>query len=309
MDQLKHLISLKEFDGKWMQDCIDLAIDTKKNPEAYKDKMKNKTLIMLFQKASTRTRTSFEAGATQLGGHAIFIDWRTTQLDKASLADEAKCLARYGDIIMARVKKNEHMYELANNSRVPVINGCDDMYHPCQSLGDIMTIQEHLGPVKGKKLVYFGINNNVSNTLSLAAAKLGMKFVLCCPDKDRDAIDRDLHGLLEKSGNYEEISDPKEAIMNADVIYTDTWVNMEFFNDPAFAEEKDRRIRTFMPYQLNKELHSNAPHALIMHDLPAHVGYEITRDMIDHERSIIFDQAENRMHIQKAIMLKLLDLA
>lgn len=303
---VRHMITLKDFTADELGKIVDLGIEIKKNPEKYSTVLKDKTLIMLFQKTSTRTRCSFEAGMTQLGGHAIFLDWRTTQFQMADIQDEAKTLCRYADIIMARLKKNADLMKMAEVSTVPLINGICEKYHPTQILGDMMTIKEHLGDLKNKKLVFLGIGNNISNSLTVASTRLGMNFTLCAPEKDSPSLDQELLDEANKSGLYLEETDPKKAIEGTDAVYTDTWVNMEFFLDPKFAKEKERRIKTFSQYQLNKKLIGDSK-ALIMHDAPIHRGYEIDDWAVTSPNSVIFDQAENRMHIQKAIMLFLLD--
>ncbi len=302
------LLTLKDFSKEELEYLIDLGIKIKKNPEKYNDALKRKTLVMLFEKSSTRTRCSFESAMTQLGGHAIFLDWKSSQLSiGAELKDEARSIERYCDCIAARVMKHKTLEEIAKYVKKSVINMLCEKYHPCQGLGDMMTIKEHLGSLKCKKLVYTGIANNVSNSLVEAGTKLGMKVTLAIPEKDPDAVDPELERMAKKTGLYEETKDLKTAVKDADIIYTDTWVNMEFMTDPKFAKEKERRLKVFMPYQVNaKLLKETDSHAKIMHCLAAHVGYEITRDAIDHPNSIIFDQAENRLHIQKAILVSLI---
>ena len=301
---MKHLLTLKEYTKKDITQIIDLGIKIKKNPEKYSKALKNKTLVMLFEKSSTRTRTSFEAGMTQLGGHAIFLDWQSSQLSiGAELKDEVRSIERYADIIAARVKKHQTLQEIVKYVKKPVINMLCEKYHPCQGLGDMMTIKEKFGKFKGLKLVFTGIANNVSNSLVVAGTKLGMKVTLAVPEQHPISIDKQLIKNAEATGLFELTKDLKRTVKDADVIYTDTWIDMEFMNNPKFAKEKERRLKTFMPYQVNaKLLKETGSKAKIMHCLAAHVGYEITRDAIDHPNSIIFDQAENRLHVQKAIM-------
>ncbi len=304
----KHLLTLKNLPGEEIAQIVDSAIDLKNR---YKkgdrpELMKNKTLVMLFQKTSTRTRTSFEAGVTQLGGHAIFLDWKTTQFKMAAIEDEARCIDRYADIVMARLMKHEDLQKMIKVMKQPVINGLCEKYHPCQILADLQTMKEHLGGLKGKKVVYLGIGNNVSNSLSVGCTKLGMKFVLCVPERHPTSEDKELLTMVNKTGLYNEEKDPKKAVEGADILYTDSWVDMELFFDEKFKTEKERRLKAFAPYQLNKELMGVANKALVMHDLPAHRGYEIDDYAMESDRSIMFDQAENRMHAQKAIMLHLL---
>ncbi|MEW6036050.1 MAG: ornithine carbamoyltransferase [Candidatus Micrarchaeota archaeon] len=304
---MQHALFLKDFDSKWIESVVELALDIKKSPEKYSQALSRKSLAMIFQKSSTRTRISFETGMTKLGGHAIFIDWRTTQIGLGAVADEAKVISRYVDAIMVRPMRHATVAEFAKASRVPVINGLCEKYHPCQALADILTIREKLGKLEGARVVYVGIGNNVSNSLSVACAKAGCDFTLCVPEKDPDSLDSEQQEMLDKSGHYREEPDIKNAVRGADILYTDTWVNMEFFNDPKFAQEKARRERVFMPYQLNKAMLDLAgPQAHSMHDMPAHIGYEIDEYALRGPRSLAFDQAENRMWAQMALLIKLL---
>jgi ornithine carbamoyltransferase len=304
---MQHVISLKDYDGKWVESVVDMALDIKKHPGKYSDALRQKTLAMVFQKSSTRTRISFETGMTKLGGHGIFIDWRTTQIGLGAVGDEAKVISRYVDAIMVRPMKNATVAEFAKFSRVPVINGLCEKYHPCQALADVMTIKERKGSLKGVKVVYVGIGNNVSNSLSAACAMTGADFTLCVPEKDPDSIDEEQLKMLHATGCYGEEPDIEKAVKGADILYTDTWVNMEFFNDPKFAPEKARREKVFMPYQLNKALLEKAgPQAFSMHDMPAHIGFEIDEFALRGPRSLAFDQAENRMWAQMALLIKLI---
>jgi ornithine carbamoyltransferase len=290
-----------------MESVVDLGLSIKKDPGRYSKALSQKTLAMIFQKTSTRTRLSFETGMTKLGGHAIFIDWRTTQLSIGGVPDEAKVISRYADAIMVRPLRHETVAAFAQASRVPVINGLCELYHPCQALADIMTIKEKKGRLEGVKVVYLGIGNNVSNSLSYACALAGADFTLCVPEKDPDSIDREEQAMLKPLPNYREEPDIGKAVKGADILYTDTWVNMEFFNDPKFEGEKLRRESVFRPYQLNKALLEKAgPQAFSMHDMPAHIGYEIDEYALRGPRSLAFDQAENRMWAQMALLVTLL---
>jgi ornithine carbamoyltransferase len=302
-----HVLALKDFDRKWIGGVVDKALEIKKHPEKYDNAMRRKTLLMLFEKSSTRTRLSFETGMTKLGGHAIFMETKTSQIGLGGLEDEAKVMSRYADIIMARVLKHASVEAIARASRVPVINGLSEKYHPCQALADVMTIKERLGRIEGVKVVYLGIGNNVSNSLSVACAKMGAKFTLCAPEKDPDSMDSGMMDALLETRNYHEDSYIQSAVKGADILYTDTWVNMEFFNDPKFAAEKARRERVLMPYQLNKKVMEMAgPTVFSMHDMPAHIGFEIDEFALRGPRSLAFDQAENRMWAQMALMITLL---
>ena len=263
---------------------------------------------MIFQKTSTRTRVSFEVAMTQLGGHAIYLDWRSTNLVLAELRDEIRYLSRNVDVLMARVLTFDQVREMADFSAVPVINGCDNKYHPTQALADFLTIREHLGRLEGLNLVYVGIHNNVANSLVEGGTKLGMKITVVTPEFNEASRDDELLTAASQTGLFEQTLDLKAAVAKADVVYTDTWVDMEFFLDPKFEAEKQRRIAKMIPYQLNEAILRDSK-ALIMHDMPIHTGYEIDRWAIEHPRSIIFDQAENRLHAEKAVLLNLLGKA
>jgi ornithine carbamoyltransferase len=313
---MKHLISLKENSKKDLLEILAIAQKLKKFRSQGKiiDVLKNKTLIMLFQKSSTRTRLSFEAAMTELGGHAIFLDSRTTQFSLTDFKDEIKAVMRYGDILMFRALKASDVELAANQNQIPVIDACSEKYHPCQALGDILTMSEKAsGLDKVKKIAWLGLENNVSNTLKIAAAKLGIKVSIVAPEANPDSIDLELNKIANKTGNVSYTADIKTGLKDAKFVHTDTWMDMEFFADgkvkKEFAKEYKRRKKNLTPYQVNKQLIDHyCPQAKIMHCMPCHIGYEISRDAIDHQNSIIFDQAENRMHIQKAIILWLLGI-
>ncbi|MBN1313077.1 MAG: ornithine carbamoyltransferase [Anaerolineae bacterium] len=300
-------LSVRDISADDFSTIVDLAIEIKRDPAPWSDKLKGKTLGMIFQKTSTRTRFSFEAGMTQLGGHAIFAQAQHTQIGIADMTDEGKVISRYVDLIMARMVANRDLVALAEGSEVPVINGCDERYHPAQALTDLVTIKEALGRTEDIKIVYVGIANNVSNSLSMASVYSKARFVLCVPEFDPPAVDEEQLDILQASGRYEQIDDLAAAMKDADVVYTDTWINMEYFDDPVFAEEKKRRIKTFKPYQVNEALLKlSGRRTLVMHCLPAHKGYEVNKTVLYHPDSVVFDQAENRLHAQKALMLWLL---
>jgi len=300
-----HLLTLKDWSPEQISDVIDKSILIKRNPLRYRSALRDKSLAMIFQKSSTRTRVSFEVAMTQLGGHALYLDWRTTNLALADIRDETKYMSRNVDCIMARLFKHADLKAMAEASRVPVINGCDEMYHPCQALADLMTIKEKKGKLKGAKLVYIGVHNNVCNSLIVGSTKTGVEITTVTPIKNEPSIDKELLNAAEKTGLYHSTLDVKNAVKNADFVYTDTWVDMEFFLDPKFREEKEKRIKLMMPYQINKELMKGS-RAHIMHDMPIHRGYEISTDTVESSKSIIYQQSENRLHTAKAVLLKLL---
>lgn len=314
---MRHIISLKEQSREGLLTILDLAqrLKAKRNAGESTDYLHDKTMIMLFQKTSTRTRLSFEAGMTELGGHAIYLDGRTSQMSiGADFTDEIKATMRYGHILMFRALRAADVITASGLNQIPVIDACSEKYHPCQALGDMLTMVEHSNGIENiKKVVWLGIENNVSNTLMITCAKLGIEFVIAAPDVNKPSVDTELNAMAEETGLVKRTLNMEEAMINANYVHTDTWIDMEFFKDgkvlPNFQTEYDRRISTFKPYQLNAELiNTHAPQARIMHCMPCHIGYEITRDAVDHPNSVIFDQAENRMHIQKAIIMWLLEM-
>jgi len=300
-----HLINFKELSSQDLNSMVDLGIEIKHNPQKYAKAFAGKSAALIFQKTSTRTRVAFEVAATQLGGHGLYIDWRTTNFTLADIIDEIQYLSRNVDIIMARLLFDRDLVKMANASRVPVINGCDEMYHPSQALADLITIKEKKGALKGAKLVYLGVHNNVCNSLIEACTKTGVKLTTVTPIFNEAARDDELLIEAKKTGLWQSTLDAKKAVEDADFVYTDTWIDMEFFTDPKFAAEKDNRIKLMMPYQINDEL-LRISDAYIMHDMPIHRGYEITLQAIESPKSVIYEQAENRLYAAKAIMLKLL---
>ena len=305
MKKIRHVPSLHSLTKDEILHVLNISADLKKELKTKgtnRSLLERKTLAMIFQKTSTRTRISFETAMTQLGGHAIFIDSRTTQIGMSELADEAKVVSRYVDFIMARLLRHSDLEVMMEASEVPVINGLTEKYHPCQILADLLTLQEKLGNLEGKKLVYMGIANNVSNDLTIGCTKVGMHFTLCVPERHPISQDDAFDAYIKGNKRYSEEPDPYKAIRDADAVYTDTWIDMEFFNDPTFAKEKNRRLKTFLPYQVNEKLLKGS-NTLVMHDMPMHIGYEISRGAADSKNSIIFDQAENRLHAQKGLLV------
>ena len=299
-----HLLHFKDWTGKQIMDVVDLSLEIKANPQKYWKELEARSLAMIFQKTSTRTRVSFEVAMTELGGHAVFLDWRATNFTLADIYDETKYLSRNVDCIMARLLRHEDLKGMAGASRVPVINGCDEKYHPCQAIADLMTMKEVKGTLNGVKLVYIGVHNNVCNSLIEACTKVGVKITAVTPLIHEPAKDEELIAEAKKTGLYTTTLDAEEAVKDADFVYTDTWVDMELFLDPKFAEEKRRRMNIMMPYQINAELLKDSQ-AYVMHDMPIHRDYEISAEMIEDPRSIIYQQAENRLHTAKAILLTL----
>ena len=306
---LKHkdLISIHDLEIGEVALILDVAAKLKRKqkkgePHQY---LKGKTLAMLFSKASTRTRTSFEVGFFQLGGHPIYLSDDASQIGRGEpVKDTARVLSRFVDGIMIRTFSHESVIELAKYASIPVINGLTDLLHPCQALTDLFTIQEKMKVLKGRKMVYVGDGNNMAHSLMYAAAKVGMNMVCACPkgyqpdpkvlaEAQEDASHTGCTIIVEE--------DVMKAVKGADVLYTDTWASM------GQEEEHDARKKIFAPYQINAELLAAArPEAIVMHCLPAYRGEEITDDVIEGPQSVVFDQAENRLHVQKAIMALLM---
>jgi ornithine carbamoyltransferase len=301
-----HLMNFKELSSQQLSSLVDLGIEVKHNPKKYVTTLEEKSLALIFQKTSTRTRVSFEVAMTQLGGHALFIDWRSTNFMLADVGDEVQYLSRNVDAVMARLLQNEDLQKMMKASRVPVINGCDEKYHPSQAIADLITIKEKKGTLKGTKLVYLGIHNNVCNSLIEGCTKTGVKLTTVTPIFNEASRDDKLLEEAKKTGLWTNTLDLKKAVKEADFVYTDTWIDMEFFTDPKFAQEKEKRLKLMMPYQINNALLKGS-NALVMHDMPIHRGYEISPDAIENPKSIIFEQAENRLYSAKAILIKLLE--
>lgn len=301
------LLSLLDFSSDDVLELIDCASHIKSYPDVYSNSLKNKTMLMIFEKPSLRTRVSFQVGMHQLGGHTIVMETKDTPFrQKESIADTAKASSRYVDIIMARLYSQADIEELAEHSTVPVINGLTDTFHPCQILSDMLTIYEKKRKLKGLKLAFVGDgNNNITHDLLLGCSAAGMDISVGCPKEadPQEWITRKAKQKANEIGSNVEITDDAmKAAENADIIYADTWMS---YHTPK--EEKDARIKLFQPYQVNKQLMSCAKKdAIFMNCLPAMRGYEQTADVIDGPQSVVFDQAENRLHMQKAIILKLM---
>ncbi|RLI60676.1 MAG: ornithine carbamoyltransferase [Candidatus Asgardarchaeum californiense] len=299
----RDLLTLQDFTSEEIYFILQTALDLKrkqKRNEPHK-LLEGKALGMIFQKPSTRTRVSFEMAMHQLGGTAIYLGWKDLQLGRGeTIADTARVLSRYVDGIMARVFSHNDLIELAKYSKVPVINGLSDMYHPCQILADLLTILEKKGSLKGIKLTYVGDGNNVCNSLLIGATKMGMNIFVATPqgyEPPKEVIDLALANSKKSGSTVKILNDPIEAVKNADVIYTDVWVSM------GMEEEKEKRMKVFPPYQVNQKLLSHAKDdVIVMHCLPAHRGLEITDDVIDGKHSVVWDEAENRLHAQKALL-------
>lgn len=308
---MKDLISLRDWSADKIKQVLDLAAKIKSDPVAYKHAMEQKTLLMIFEKPSLRTRLSFEAGMTQMGGHAIYYHTENSPMGsgKESISDSMKTASRFVDIIMARLYNHDDLIEMASQSTVPVINALTNDSHPCQILADLLSIQEKKGILKNLKIAYVGDGfNNVTHSLMTGATKLGLDIVVASPYGDQYMPSEEITNLCrsyanDSGGSVFVTNSAEDAVKGADVIYTDSWMSYHIPED-----QKSDRIELFMPYQVNKDLLNLAnPDAIFMNCLPATRGCEQTADVIDGPQSIVFDQAENRLHAQKAVMLSLIN--
>ncbi len=301
----KDLISIEDLSTKDIFDLLDLTRAVKADREKYSDSLKGKSIGLIFQKPSNRTRVSFEIGMSQLGGNALYLG--PSEIDmgvRESVKDVAGVLSRYLDGIVARTYRHEDIKDLAVHAAIPVINGLSNRAHPCQALGDIFTIKEKLGAFKGICLSYIGDGNNVLNSLMIAAAKVGLDMKVATPKgyEPMKEMVKAANIFARESGSKLELSnDPGKAVRDADVLYTDVWVSM------GQEKESKSRLKAFKKFQINdKMLKIAKKDCLVMHCLPAHRGQEITDSVMDSKNSIVYDQAENRLHVQKAILLRLL---
>ncbi len=304
---MSHFLHIADFSHRELQELFDLALQLKKEVKKGGNKplLQGKVLAMVFQKPSLRTRVSFDMAMRQLGGDALYLSPAEIGLGgRESVADVARVLSGYVDAIMARTFAHQHVLDLACWSSVPVINGLTDYNHPCQAMADGLTILEHKGRLKGLKVVFIGDGNNVATSLLHLCAKFGAHFVLASPegyDLPEKVVEQARHFAAESGTEIALLRDPVEAVRDADVIYTDTWTSM------GQEAETEKRKVAFAPYQVNDELLAGADgDVIVMHCLPAHRGQEITDAVADGPHSVLFPQAENRMHAQKAILLKLL---
>ena len=303
MKKKKDLIAVGDLTSKEILDLAKTAKVLKKHPLREKKKCKDKTLALLFQKPSNRTRISFEVAMVHLGGYVLYLSPREIDMGRREpVKDVGRVVSRYVDGIVARVFSHNDVHDLARYSDVPVINGLSDLEHPCQALSDVFTVMEKKG-FKNVTLSFVGDGNNVLNSLLIACAKVGINIKAATPEgfgPKKDVVDEAKKIAAEKKSIVEVMTDPFEAVKGADFVYTDVWVSM------GQEEQRNNRLQVFKPYQVNEKLMKEAKEdAMIMHCLPAHRSEEIT-DVIDGKNSIVYDQAENRMHMQKAILLKLL---
>jgi len=299
---VRHFLDTDDVSVETLRGLLQLAREVKQAPERYAHELDCRVLGMIFQKPSTRTRVSFEVAMLQMGGHALYWNAQDLQLGRGeTIADTARVLSRYVDGIVARVFAHEDVVTLARHAGVPVINGLSDYLHPCQALADLLTLWEQKGRLEGLRLAYVGDGNNVCHSLLLAGTRLGLHVRVATPpgfEPRPEVVDRARSHARSSGGSVLLTSDPVEAVAGADAVYTDVWASM------GQEHERDLRIKVFRPYQVNAALLRHArPDAVFMHCLPAHRGEEVTDEVIDGPASVVWDQAENRLPTQKALLL------
>lgn len=305
---MKHVLTFDNFSGDELSSIIRLAHKIKQNPSQYAKRLEDRWLLLMFQKTSTRTRISFEVGMKKLGGNAVVMDWDSSNFAISPIRYEAQYVARHMDMVMARLKSHDDTMALAEFASIPIINGCDDKFHPCQALADLLTVYETAGGFEDQTITFTGIHNNVANSLAEACSKVGLRLILVTPESSPAAAEASNMEAWKASGWVEQMESLREAAEQSQFVYTDTWIDMEFFNDASYQAEKERRIKKMLPYQLSAE-NLGASQAYIMHDMPIHPGYEISADLVESPRSVIYQQAENRMYAQQALMLTLMGAA
>jgi ornithine carbamoyltransferase len=298
-----HFISLLDHSTEEIYALLDLARQVKLFPDNFRNACEGQSLAMIFQKPSLRTRVSFEVGISQLGGHGLYLGPKDIQLHRGeTIADTAKVLSRYVDGIMARVFAHADVEELARQATVPVINGLSDLLHPCQVLCDLLTIREKFGTLKGLKLAFIGDGNNMAHSLMNGGARVGMHVSIAHPHgyaPVSDVVTAATQVAASNHGSIQVTEDPREAVADADVVYTDVWASM------GQEEERQERLARFQGFQVDAALMALArPTAIFLHCLPAHRGEEVAAEVIDGPQSVVFDEAENRLHAQKAVMIR-----
>ena len=308
---MKHFLNFKDAGPGELAEIIDTALAVKRDQDRYSRALAGKKMYMLFQKTSTRTALSFALGMTALGGEYFLQNWEDSNFAIGEIRDEIRYVARNVDVIMARLKNNTDIGLMAQYSPVPVVNGCCNMYHPCQAMADLLTIKEIFGSFN-IRLLYIGVRNNVLNSLMDSLPGLGGELFAATPIINEPSIDDGLYEKARQTGRFYDLGagnpspeEVKRTAKEVDVVYTDTWVDMEFINDRKFENLKNERIQKMLPFQINSELLAGSK-AVVMHDMPIHAGYEISREIVEAHINTILRQAENRKYAQEGILLKLL---
>ncbi len=304
---VKHLLSMRDLSKKEIDSILERASEFKRQRAKgiLSDELKGKTIALMFEKPSTRTRISFETGIHELGGNSLFLGAQELQLSRGeTIADTAKTLSRYVHGMVARVTSHDHLIELSKHSAVPVINALSPLEHPCQTLADLMTIREYKGKLKGIKVAWVGDGNNVCNSLLLGCSLVGMDIASACPkgyEPNAGVVRQTQKNAAEVGSKVEILREPIKAVRDADAVYTDVFVSM------GMEKEREKRLKDFRGYQVNSKLLKHAKDDVIfLHCLPAHRGEEVTSEVIDGPRSVVWEQAENRMHAQKALLVSLI---
>jgi ornithine carbamoyltransferase len=309
---MDHFLDLKQFQPAYLTKILDTALEVKKDPQKFSRALAGKKMYMLFQKTSTRTALSFAFAMTRLGGEYFMQKWDDSNFIVGEIQDETRYVSCSVDVIMARLKTNADINLMAQYSHVPVINGCCDKYHPCQAMADLLTIKELFGHLN-VKVLYIGVRNNVLNSLMGSLPRLGAELYAVTPIVNAPSDDPELYRIALQTGKFHDVGsghpsvgELKKITQEVDVVYTDTWIDMEFINDKKFESLKNERINTMLPFQINADLMKSS-RAKVMHDMPIHAGYEISRDLVETHLGTILQQADNRKWAQAGILLALLD--
>jgi ornithine carbamoyltransferase len=301
----RDFLSIADWSTKELNALLKLSADMKAHPNKYKNSLRGKSVALIFEKQSLRTHVTFDVGIYQMGGHSVYLTQSDINLGKReSIYDVSKNLERWMDGVVVRTFAHQSCVDMGRYMKIPVVNALTDHEHPCQAIGDFLTATEHLGRLKKKKFVFIGDGNNVCNSLMLMAAKVGMHFTAATPEgyePPPEVVKLAKKDGKETGANIEVLHDPSDALRGADVVYTDVWVSM------GQEDEAEERLKVFQPYRVNKQLMKKAnKSAIFMHCLPAHRGVEVTDDVIDSNQSVVWDEAENRLHSQKAVVYTLL---
>lgn len=307
IDPKRHLLKLSDWDEERILETVDIAIRLKKEIHENKPSLRfqGQTIGMFFEKPSLRTITTFQVGIHQLGGAAVILDPHSIGLGKReSIKDVARCLSRWVNALVVRCYKQELVEQLAEHGQIPVVNALTDEYHPCQAISFAQMFLEQFGEFRGKTIAFIGDGNNVANSLTTLASKIGMNFTLACPkgfEQPERVINESAEGFKRHGAKYRVFHDPKEAVKDADILYGDVWVSM------GQESDKEQKQAHFLPFQINDDLLSHAPkHCMVTHCLPAHRGEEITDSIMDGPKNLSYEEAENRLHAQKAVLWQLM---
>ncbi|ALS56961.1 ornithine carbamoyltransferase [Rathayibacter toxicus] len=300
-----NVVNLRELGPERAREIVQLGLKLKREPSELAGRLAGKGLLMIFEKPSTRTALSFQAAMGRMGGYSVVLDWDKSNFAISPIETEARYASSNTDIIVARLKRHSDLLVLASSSIVPVINGCDDRFHPTQALADFLTILETSGHLGGQTLCYVGVLNNVANSLIEGAMLFGVNLRLVTPIINEPSFDEELMSEALASGLVTSHESLHEGLQGAGYVYTDTWIDMENYHSPEYQVERENRLAVMRPFSLTSESLGDRP-LYIMHDMPIHPGFEITMELVNHARSVIYRQAENRMHVEQALLLELI---